>query len=157
MSTRPIVSECHLLIGRPLTDLLPDPEYTSILKSTPSLASPATGADARKWLAMACNWCIDRKIDVLLESACRNIDEFRSLVSAFRDGGYRVYVVIMAVPECLSLMGIMLRYYKRLPEAQSGGLPLRLTPRTVHYETYGITLPPSELSSQRITAMSTSL
>lgn len=103
----------------------------------PSLASPATGTDAQKWLAMACNWCIDRKIDVLLESACRNLDELTSLISDFHVAGYRVNVAIMAVPECLSILGTMVRHYKKLSEAQSDEEPLRLTPRSVHYETYG--------------------
>ncbi|KAK7735896.1 hypothetical protein SLS53_007274 [Cytospora paraplurivora] len=112
------------------------PEYTSLLKSTPSLASPATGTDAQKWLAMASNWCIGRKIDVLFESSCRNLDELTGLVSAFHSGGYRLYVVLLAVPECLSLLGILARHYKRLSQAQPGDLPLRLTPRSVHFETY---------------------
>lgn len=91
---------------------------------------------------MASNWCIGRKIDVLFESSCRNLDELTSLVSAFHAGGYRLYVVLMAVPECLSLLGILARYYKRLSQAQPGDLPLRLTPRSVHFETYGITFLP---------------
>ncbi|KUI62634.1 Toxin zeta [Cytospora mali] len=112
------------------------PEYTSIVNSAPSRVSSATGTDARKWLSMACNWCIDRKIDILLESACRNLEEFMSLISTFHAAGYQVHVAIMAVPECLSLLGIMVRYYKRYSEAQPGDPPPRSTSRTVHYETY---------------------
>lgn len=112
------------------------PLYSRIIKDTPALASPATGTDARKWLDMACNWAIEHRIDTLVESACRHPEDFTNLVKAFHEGRYRVHVVILAVPECLSLLGIMVRYYKRLPEAQSGNLPLRLTPRKVHYETY---------------------
>lgn len=113
-----------------------DPDYTTIIKTTPHLASSATSTDARKWLGLATKWAIQQKVDVLLESASRHPDDFTSLVSAFHAGGYRTLVAIMAVPECLSLLGTMVRYYKRLPEAQSANIPLRMTPRKVHYETY---------------------
>lgn len=113
-----------------------DPEYINILKTAPHLASPATSTDARKWLELASRWAIQRKIDVLLESACRHPEDFASLISAFHTAGYRVLVALMAVPECLSLLATMVRYYKRLPEAQSANIPLRVTPRKVHYETY---------------------
>lgn len=118
-----------------------DPEYTSILKSVPSLASPATSTDARKWLAKACNWCIDRHIDVVLESSCRNIEELMSLVSTFHADRYKVHVAVMAVPECLSLLGNMVRYYTDLSKAQPGDQTPGLTSRSVHYQTYGTTSP----------------
>lgn len=113
-----------------------DPEYTTIIKTAPHLASSAMNTDARKWLDQATKWAINRKVDVLIESACRHPVDFGSLISAFHDGGYRTLVALMAVPECLSLLGTMVRYYKRLPEAQSANIPLRLTPRKIHYETY---------------------
>lgn len=113
-----------------------DPEYTTILKTAPHFASPATGTDARKWLYLASKWAIQRRVDVLLESACRHPEDFTSLISEFHTAGYRVLVALMAVPECLSLLGTMVRYYKRLPEAQAANVPLRVTPRKVHYETY---------------------
>ncbi|ROV88602.1 hypothetical protein VSDG_09157 [Cytospora chrysosperma] len=112
------------------------PDYTSILNSVPSLASPATSTDARKWLAKACNWCIDRHIDVVLESACRDIEELMSLVSLFHADRYKVHVVVMAVPECLSLIGNMVQYYNDLSEAQPNDQIPGLTPRSVHYQTY---------------------
>lgn len=82
-----------------------------------------------------------RKLDVLLESACRHPEDFTALVTAFGVAGYHVCVVLMAVPECLSLLGVVARYYLRKGEGplqESGGskLPLRLTPRRVHDETF---------------------
>ena len=120
-----------------------DPDYTTIIKTAPHLASPSTSTDARKWLDLASKWAIQRKVDVLLESACRHPEDFTSLISSFRSAGYRVMVALMAVPECLSLLGTMVRYYERLPEAQSANVPLRMTPRKVHYETYASVRRPS--------------
>ncbi|OHW91247.1 zeta toxin family protein [Colletotrichum incanum] len=114
------------------------PSYLGLLDSAnPAHASPATGPDARKWLAMAAAKAITRKLDVLLESACRHPDDFRQLARMFGEAGYRVEVVVMAVPAALSRLGILHRFYERLPEAGSGGLPIRLTPVKVHDDSYG--------------------
>lgn len=104
--------------------------------STPHLASPATGTDARKWLAMASEEVVRRKLDVLLESACRHPDDFVQLARIFSEAGYRVEVVLLAVPAALSRLGILVRFYEKLPEGQSRNLPVRLTPAKVHDDSY---------------------
>ncbi|KAF4491429.1 hypothetical protein CGGC5_v001589 [Colletotrichum fructicola Nara gc5] len=113
------------------------PSYLTLISSpNPAHASPATGPDARKWLAMAAAEAISRKLDVLLESACRHPDDFRDLARMFGEAGYRVEVVVMAVPAALSRLGILHRFYERLPEAGSGNLPIRLTPVKIHDDSY---------------------
>ncbi|KAB5570749.1 zeta toxin domain-containing protein, partial [Coniochaeta sp. 2T2.1] len=112
------------------------PSYTSILSTNPSLASAATGTDARRWLTMACEYAAERKLDVLVESACRHPDDFCTLAALFHEKGYGVAVAILAVPEALSRLGILVRFHMDLPEAKSGRLPLRLTPRKVHDDSY---------------------
>lgn len=42
----------------------------------------------------------------------------------------------MAVPEALSRLGLLIRFYQKLPEGQSRGLPVRLTPVKVHNDSY---------------------
>ncbi|KAK1728024.1 hypothetical protein CaCOL14_010022 [Colletotrichum acutatum] len=118
------------------------PSYAALVEakdpSQAALASPATGADARRWLAMAVAEAVDRRLDVLLESACRHPDDFRELARALGAGGYRVEVVVMAVPAALSRLGILHRFHERLPEAgPAGGLPIRLTPVKIHDDSYG--------------------
>ncbi|KAF9877370.1 zeta toxin [Colletotrichum karsti] len=113
------------------------PSYRALLSSeNPAHASPATGPDARKWLAMAAAEAISRRLDVLLESACRHPDDFRELARMFAEAGYRVEVVVMAVPAALSRLGILHRFYEKLPEAGSGNLPIRLTPVKIHDDSY---------------------
>ncbi|KAJ6784232.1 hypothetical protein PWT90_01810 [Aphanocladium album] len=112
------------------------PEYTRLMLSTPQHASPATGPDARKWLAMAAEEATRRKVDVVLESACRHPDDFCELAALFRKAGYRVEVVVLAVPAALSRLGILSRFYDKKPEAQSRNLPVRLTPVKVHDDSY---------------------
>ncbi|RYO99620.1 hypothetical protein DL764_006761 [Monosporascus ibericus] len=103
----------------------------------PALASAAAGPDARRWLAMAAAHAASRRMDVLLESACRHPGDFADLARAFRAAGYRVEVCLMAVPRALSLLGVLVRFHERLPEAGlRWGLPVRLTPRRVHDDSY---------------------
>ena len=100
------------------------------------LASPATGPDARKWLSMAAEEVARRRQDVLIESACRHPSDFTEIASIFRSSNYRIVVFVLAVPYALSRLGILVRYYKNLPEARSRGLPLRLTPTKVHDDSF---------------------
>ncbi|CCE27024.1 uncharacterized protein CPUR_00496 [Claviceps purpurea 20.1] len=113
------------------------PDYAHLILSAPHLASAATGPDARRWLAMAAEEVVRRAMDVLVESACRHPADFEDLVRIFSEANYRLEVVLLAVPAPLSRLGILVRYYEKLPEAQSGKLPVRLTPQTVHDESYG--------------------
>ncbi|RYP50493.1 hypothetical protein DL768_003998 [Monosporascus sp. mg162] len=114
------------------------PAYAELAAGdTPALASAAAGPDARRWLAMAASHAASRRMDVLLESACRHPGDFADLARAFRVAGYRVEVCLMAVPRALSLLGVLVRFHGRLPEAGSRwGLPVRLTPRRVHDDSY---------------------
>ncbi|KAK7751485.1 hypothetical protein SLS62_006570 [Diatrype stigma] len=137
------------------------PAYAALLRAAatsgsrnPGLASQATGPDARRWLAMAVRRAAARRLDVLVESACRHEGDFADLARVFKEeatgagegeghdsgtgnrGGYRVEVALVAVPAALSLLGILTRFHAGLPEAGSGNLPPRLTPRKVHDDSY---------------------
>ncbi|KAF3022602.1 hypothetical protein E8E14_013685 [Neopestalotiopsis sp. 37M] len=116
------------------------PAYQQLVSESPAQASPATGPDARRWLVMAVSYVMERRADLLIESACRYPQDFAELARMLHGddnpGGYRVEVMILAVPAALSWLGILTRYYERLPEAASRDLPMRLTPRKVHDESY---------------------
>ncbi|CCC12017.1 unnamed protein product [Sordaria macrospora k-hell] len=113
------------------------PFYSACLSQfPPAQASVLAGLDARLWLQMVCQHAAEHKIDVLVESACRHPDDFRKLAEIFHKGGYVTKVAILAVPEALSRLGCLVRYWNKLPEAGSRGLPVRLTPRRVHDESY---------------------
>ncbi|EGZ71831.1 hypothetical protein NEUTE2DRAFT_157949 [Neurospora tetrasperma FGSC 2509] len=113
------------------------PHYAScVAQFPPAQASVLAGLDARLWLQMACQHAAEAGIDVLVESACRHPDDFCKLVEIFSMAGYTVKVAILAVPEGVSRLGCLVRYWKRLPEAGSRGLPVRLTPKRVHDESY---------------------
>ncbi|OTA66585.1 hypothetical protein K449DRAFT_420254 [Hypoxylon sp. EC38] len=86
---------------------------------------------------MAASVASSRRADVLLETAARHPGDFAELARMFRMQGYRVEVAVLAVPAALSRLGILTRFYEKLPEAgPGGGLPVRLTPWKVHEESY---------------------
>ncbi|KAK4151758.1 zeta toxin-domain-containing protein [Chaetomidium leptoderma] len=112
---------------------------TTTSPSTAPLASRLAGPDAAAWLHQVCLHAArgPPRVDVLLETACRSRSDFNKLVSTvFVREGYAVRVVVLAVPAVLSRLGILVRYWRRLPEAGSRGLPVRLTPRVVHDESF---------------------
>lgn len=112
------------------------PHYDKLMVSAPHLASRATGPDARKWLEMAVTEATVRRLDLIVESACRHPDDFTKLLDIVSKAGYRIEVMLLAVPAGLSLLGILIRFHQELPEGKSKKLPLRLTPPVVHDESY---------------------
>ncbi|KAK0670609.1 zeta toxin-domain-containing protein [Cercophora samala] len=124
---------CHLIADTYKTH---HPFYTPCLTSHPHLASALASPSARVWLSMACTAAAKSQIPVLVESACRHPSDFSEIVEVFSQAAYTVKVVILAVPNVLSRLGVLVRYHNRLPESMSRGLPLRLTPRGVHDESY---------------------
>ncbi|KAK0711571.1 zeta toxin-domain-containing protein, partial [Lasiosphaeris hirsuta] len=112
------------------------PHYAACLAAAPERASALASPDARAWLTMACAYAVAHRLDVLVESACRHPDDFCHLADVFHAGGYAVCAAVLAVPEALSRLGILVRYHRNAPEARSGGLPLRLTPQAVHDDSY---------------------
>lgn len=138
----PVLSQAMIDIHRTPAHFIADtyktyhPHYSACLEKAPEKASILASLDARMWLEMACGYAVENRLDVLVESACRHPDDFCKLAEIFHAGGYNVRVAVLAVPEALSRLGILVRYYRNLPEAQSRGLPLRLTPKKVHDDSY---------------------
>lgn len=112
------------------------PRYDELRRQKPHLASRATGIDARRWLSIAVAEAMHLQADIVLESATRYPLELYDLLRMLRNDGYRIEVVMLAVPAALSRIGILVRYHLNLAEAQSRTLPLRLTPKIVHDTSY---------------------
>ncbi|KAK4043243.1 zeta toxin domain-containing protein, partial [Parachaetomium inaequale] len=116
------------------------PSYSACLAShRPELASRLTSAAAAAWLHSVCVHAAQSHIpNILIETACRREGDFERLAETFLGQGYVVRVVVLGVPAALSRLGVMVRYWMRLPEAgPARGLPVRLTPRGVHDGSFG--------------------
>ncbi|ETS76443.1 hypothetical protein PFICI_11830 [Pestalotiopsis fici W106-1] len=102
--------------------------WEQLLSEKPMHASMVTKADDRAWLAMGVAHAMERRADVLAEMACRFPEDFCELTQTLHDAGYRVEVMILAVPEALSWIGVLTRYNndhlrEREQSDRSWGLP----------------------------------
>ncbi|KIH89401.1 zeta toxin [Sporothrix brasiliensis 5110] len=121
----------------------------------PGLASAATGHDARRWLARACAVAASRSLPTLVESASRYPQDVVDMAGIFHRHNYRVCLVLLAVHPVQSRLGLLARFLdaksagppvSHAPEQASQQasqpttakktLPVRLTPRLVHDESY---------------------
>ena len=114
----------------------------TIVVSSPTHARHASrlaGPPATAWLLSLSHHAahVLRLPCVVIEAACRRQPDLPALAGVFLSAGYAVRVVVLAVPAALSRLGVLVRFWGRLPEAGSRGLPGRLTPRGVHDESFG--------------------
>jgi hypothetical protein len=95
-------------------------------------ASAKVRPDGERWWTKAQQHAIDNRCHVVLESAMRHKLEFEDIARRFHDAGYRVEVAIVAVPESLSRLGMLQRYWGEVQEVGHGR---RIDP-AIHDECY---------------------
>ncbi|GAA2705289.1 zeta toxin family protein [Micromonospora olivasterospora] len=95
-------------------------------------ASAKVRPDGERWWDKAQQYAIDNRCHVVLESAMRYPSEFEDIARRFHNAGYRVEVAIVAVPEALSRLGILHRYWEEVQEVGRG----RLIDTAIHDECY---------------------
>jgi UDP-N-acetylglucosamine kinase len=95
-------------------------------------ASAKVRPDGERWWDKAQQHAIDNRCHVVLESAMRYPSEFEDIAHRFHDAGFRVEVAILAVPESLSRLGILHRYWEEVQEVERG----RLIDPAIHDECY---------------------
>lgn len=108
------------------------PDYAALLAADETTASAHVRADTEQWWVKAQRHAISQRYDVVIESALRSRAEFEDLIPAFRDGGYTVEVALMAVPEALSRLGILDRYWRDVIDLGEG----RFVDPAIHDECY---------------------
>ncbi|WP_432973768.1 zeta toxin family protein [Dactylosporangium sp. CA-233914] len=108
------------------------PQYGRLLAEDDRNAAPYTSMDGRRWMAAAERHLIEHRVDTIIETTMRDPGDFVEPAQMFRDAGYRVEAVIMAVPEPLSRLGIVDRYHTQVAEQGHG----RLTARENHDASY---------------------
>ncbi|BBH68364.1 hypothetical protein ACTI_50490 [Actinoplanes sp. OR16] len=86
------------------------PDFIPLVTRDDRAASQATHGDAVRWVGMATRHCIEQRYDVVLSTTLRTPEAARSVLGEFRDAGYRVEVVAMAVHETASRLSVLSRY-----------------------------------------------
>ncbi|MCQ8835802.1 zeta toxin family protein [Streptomyces malaysiensis] len=112
------------------------PDYLQLLREEPRTASARIRADYRAWQAQAEAYVRERRGDVVIELTPGSTAEFVTGAALYRQAGYRVELVVLAVRPADSRQGTAVRY------AQVGqrGLPARFTTAAGH-DTHFAVLP----------------
>lgn len=108
------------------------PSYRRWCAEDENIASAKVRPDGERWWDKAQQHTIDNRFHVVLESAMRYESEFEHIARRFHDAGYRVEVGIVAVPEALSRLGILRRYWGEVQDVGHG----RLIDAATHDECY---------------------
>ncbi|GIE90760.1 zeta toxin family protein [Actinoplanes regularis] len=82
------------------------PEYSRLLAEDDRNAALCTSLDGRRWMAIAEQYLIEARSDVIIETTMRDPSDFVEPAKMFRAAGYHVEAAIMAVPESLNRLGI---------------------------------------------------
>ncbi len=104
------------------------PDYLQLLREEPRTASARIRADYRAWQARAEAHVRARRGDVLIEITPENAAAFVTGASLYRQDGYRVELVVLAVRAADSRQGTAARYAK----VSRRGVPARFTTAAAH-------------------------
>ncbi|MER6123015.1 zeta toxin family protein [Streptomyces sp. NPDC001795] len=92
--------------------------YAGVLAADVRTAGALVRPDTVRWQAAVEAHVREMGFDAVVESALSDPDDFRASSRAYRAAGHRIEVVVLAIPEALSQLGIVDRF---LTEAADGG------------------------------------
>lgn len=87
------------------------PKWPELLRADDTTAGFYTHHDARAWVETAIGDAVDRRLDVLFDTAQDDPERTRRLLTRFRDAGYEVDVAFVAGSSALSRLGVLERYH----------------------------------------------
>ncbi|WP_069772225.1 zeta toxin family protein [Streptomyces sp. LUP30] len=92
--------------------------YAGVLEADVRTAGALVRPDTARWQAAVEAHVREMGFDAVVESALADPDDFRASSRAYRAAGHRIEVVVLAISEALSQLGIVDRF---LTEAADGG------------------------------------
>lgn len=101
------------------------PAYDSLIRRDDTLTAVYTGPDAWAWLAQAREYVRDRRINALTHETANDGHAVAAHLRAYRQAGFRVEVMILAVPAAMSNQGIISRYLEQLADQGHGRLSVQ--------------------------------
>ncbi|UUU24732.1 zeta toxin family protein [Streptomyces sp. DSM 40750] len=87
------------------------PKWPELLRADDTTAGFYTHHDARAWVETAIGDAVDRRLDVLFDTAQDDPERTRRLLNRFREAGYEIDVVFVAGGSALSRLGVLERYH----------------------------------------------
>jgi len=101
------------------------PRYDELLRGDDKLMAAYLGPDSWAWLAQAHDYVRARKINVLKPETGQDHRTAARHMRAYREAGYRVEAMILAVPAAMSNQGFIARYHEQVTDRGHGRLPVQ--------------------------------
>jgi hypothetical protein len=98
------------------------PRYAEILRMDDKLMAAAIGPDGRAWMAKVQDYVRAHRLNALVHEIAQNPDYLVATAKKYRDAGYQVAVIVLAVPEGISRQGILDRYFQQVQDRGVGRL-----------------------------------
>lgn len=96
------------------------PSYAMLLAEDERTAGLKIRPDVRGWQAEVEDYARVHKLDAVIETVLTDPDEFRIVSRAFRTADHRLEVVVLAVPEAISQLGVVDRYVRQVHAVRAG-------------------------------------
>jgi len=101
------------------------PRYDELIRGDDKLMVAHLGPDSWAWLAQAHDYVRARKINALKPETGQDHLTAARHMRAYREAGFRVEAMILAVPAAMSNQGIIARYHEQVTDRGHGRLPVR--------------------------------
>ncbi|MFJ2406630.1 zeta toxin family protein [Streptomyces xanthochromogenes] len=95
------------------------PHYAGYLAEDVRTAGVRVRPETYRWQAEVEAHLRERRFDAVVETPLADADRFRRSVAAYREAGYRVEAVVLAVPEAVSQLGVLDRYLRLAAEGRA--------------------------------------
>lgn len=101
------------------------PRYDELIRGDDKLMAACLGPDSWAWLAQAHDYVRARKINALKPETGQDHRTAARHMRAYREAGFRVEAMILAVPAAMSNQGIIARYHEQVSDRSHGRLPVQ--------------------------------
>lgn len=99
--------------------------YDELMQRDDKLMAAGTRADGREWMRQAAEYARERHINVIVQDTAQDPSHSEQMMEDYREAGYRVETVLMAVPKEISDQGIKARYYEQVIDRGMGRLTVQ--------------------------------
>jgi energy-coupling factor transporter ATP-binding protein EcfA2 len=101
------------------------PWYDELMRRDDTLTAAYIGPDSWAWLAQAHEYARAEKINVLKPETGQDSQGAAAHMRAYRDAGFSIEVMVIAVPAAMSNQGILNRYYEQVIDRGHGRLTVQ--------------------------------
>lgn len=98
------------------------PQYAELMESNDTAMAACTGEDARLWSWQAYQYVRHGRLNSLTQEIVTNPPFLLDMICSFRDSGFAINLIALAVPEAVSRQGIISRYLHQVTENGWGRL-----------------------------------